>query len=1511
MQKTNFNKKFCILLVSVVLMSLLAVTTLAAVTYEDGTLSGLLPGTEYQYTYVTLENYNASLEQIDVSGNEFTTITADKYGRNDTVTDAGIIYLVNDAADVSFVWIEGDGLSRSDIGKRNDNGTLAAQGVDMGGAYDWTEGTWVMYTYGKSLHQPSANYISNGAGGYFGRTYCTAIFENPDDAELQAKAKTDIESIKYKYAYQPSEIIPVEELQTFSYNTGLREGSLNARSASGQAILTKVVLYTLNETGMITRHTWTEPTTYFTGNGGNIASNAKTTHTISIPASFPDAAGYVMGIEVYPYAVLPDDVKFTVNGYWHTKEQGSLYTSYLFEYIPDGYTTVYKHYETKIPAQYNGANTAYIEGYANGTFKPEANITKAEAATIISRLIFGEKELPVGYVSAFEDVTANAWYYNTIAYLEAQGVFDYIEGSELEPNAVLTRGELAQMVSAFIELPVDDAENTFPDVTESTKYADAIITLASAGIVKGDNEGNFNPEGNITRAEAVTLFNRLVNLTVNDDTVVASTLENTFSDIANEWYTNNILVAANDNVQTKYHINASSALADNGDNIVITTGKFSVKINKENAKIEEIVTNSTNFVSTSLAPFFATLTSNSGLVFVPKSADVVDGRLQIVFGNGIEAYFIVEAHDNFFTVQLDSELPFGVSSVKFASLSVNADTEEYRLSALPMDTRVANSYNPGGASKATAGVVSGTIDSVLGAKIGVTFASYADDAHRAALKAITDAIDITKGIKSNAGGAYVLDDKSGLAFKDTVIVRDTTLNKVNEYITTAPFYSVDVLQVHQLSNTFRQGDFDFSNSLGTNASALIQQYGNSAKAYKAEVSDKVHNAGLKLNFHTYSAGMKDGAFVKLLAENADYLDQIYYNPAKYTLAADIDAAASTVQISEGTADINYPNQDGKLTTGSDYAAVPYSTMFTAYFRIDDEIVQIKWNKGAETAIKDETTINVSRGQLGTTAVAHSKDAEIKQILGLHQCIQPVAGSKLFYEVAKRTAQAYNEADFDMIYLDGQDSIIRFVEDQENLDYYLAEFVRVILENIELEEGEKHPIIEGSAFSTSNMWAAGAKYGAVDSAVRGIKTHKINHINNYCKNNIDYYYTSTLGWFDFGTDSADEYKNVLKHTVFRDDLDYMGSLAIAYDIGMTYGTIPTTTTLTGKTAVNVNYYGVYSRLRKAGYFSEAVKETIRNGEYEYRLVEENGAYAFQEMYYDKNRVYDSAYATGSATNPFPAATPFIRIEQNYTAGTADATPLVDVGDAEIQVAKADYTTLGHSNISDKMALKVNVTGNGENGAILISLYSTTSPSSTSPHADYLIRTSHTGSKEFSLVETDNGNYNGFSFDGIGTGIANWGTHGATIDMSNVKLVRVRVAGNVEGVKMGDICVAPIVSTSATNPTITINGNTIKFVTPSDIFTGVDVKVNSGDYVEYYPETNKAYLHYYTNGTYAAKELTVEGSVTAPQGDFTYTYNATGSVKAKVVIGMQGAKVANEVNPSLPNMGAATLAIPVAE
>ncbi len=1537
MKKNLLCKKLVFLFAVAVLFALSSVSAFAEVTFEDGKLMGLKASTSYEYTHVTLDDYNTSLEVADLSDNTFTPFTSNANGEYSSAIDAGIICIrEKNTTDNTFVWVEGDTQARTTIGRIVD-GHLDYKYVDAQHAqkpgtypnalasYAWANGAWVLssnngYWMGKNSEDPTLSnpYLFATPSGDIDTTTITNLRLDPTNETLIQKMKNRVEAVSYKYAYQSHEIIPVNELYSFTFNKGVREGCLNATSPSGEAFQTKVVLYTINETGKVTEHSWLEPTTYFTGNNYNIGRKSNT-HTISIASSFPEAVGYVVGIEVYPYAVVPDDVKFSVL----TSSAGTnFYMSYSFEYVPDGYTTKYKHYETVIPAQYNGANKAYIEGYGDGSFKPDGNITRAEISAIVTRLI--SDKTPVGFVSSFEDVVPGSWYYDSVSYLENAGIFDYITDT-FSPDEYITRGELAKIIHSFTEVPDKEYANPFGDISEEYIYYNEIISLANAKIINGYEDGSFRPENTITRAEAVTMINRFINLIVKEDTVDEESIITRFSDVSGHWAELNILVASNDNVKTKSHVASNSALKETDDTIYFENSYAKIVLSKNHARILEIINKDSGLdvASTSLAPFFATVTSNSGLIFTPKKAEIVDGRLHIIFGNNVEAYFIIEEHGTFFTVELDCDVPLGMKSLSFGKLSVNCafsnyDEDSYRLSAVTMDTRVNNGYNPGGLNKTTSGTVSNTLRvDLVGAKLGIAFARFGGlgtgeniGEHRSALQDIAKATDPAKGITSTVGGAYALD--TPMLFEDYVITQQVTLETLDDAIETAKKYSIEIFDLHHNTySTFKQGDFIFYGAVTKEEKAAGITY-TDAKTYKERVSDVVHENGLKLALHTYAAGVKGGS--ALLAD-PHWQKQFVYNDEVYTLKEELPATTDTtwVRINETTKNLNYP-------PNSSDGAIPYGTIYTAFFLIDEEIVAITYTS---SNFVEEDGFKIWRAQQGTTAAYHAPGAEVKQFLGIHQCFQPIAGSELFWLIADRTAQAYNEADFDMIYLDGQEGFARFCKDSENQYYYYAEFTRRIL-----SQCIKTPTIESSAFNV-NMWAAGGRYGAVDLVTRAIKKHKIGHYTDYGKPAVNQYFTGTLGWFGFDTDGSSLYKNTINKTLFRDDLDYMGSVAIGSDLSMVLnGFTPSTfkkDITESKIVENFNYYGVYTRLRKGGYFAPEVKEQIKNGKYEYRLVKKKNGYVFREMKYVDLKVWfdatDKTYNSSTSTNPFEIGeTPTIRIEQRYSTLGENAITLLEL-DETAKVTSKTYTLESRLNLTNNQALKVNVHGNGTaKSAILISLYST----SGGGRADYFIPTNHTGWREFTLMEVENGDYDGYSFSNVSNLWHTWENFGSTISLSGVYKVMISTTGSMEGVMMDDIFACTPADAPAINPSITIGNSTMTFYDTNN----ADLVIHSGEYIEYYPEIHKAYLNYYekiynednewTGNKAHTKEIVLRvtgDTFVVPSGSFTYSYSATPAseapIRAKVHLGLRGVEIANPASwtPPTIDMGDAPLDVKI--
>lgn len=139
--------------------------------------------------------------------------------------------------------------------------------------------------------------------------------------------------------------------------------------------------------------------------------------------------------------------------------------------------------------------TPYIDGYEDGTFRPEAPVTWAEAIAMVSSLA-GEAEniqTPVEFV----DVAGDAWYAEAVADLSKKGFLEIYDES-LEPDQPITRSQLAALAYQL--------QNGASSLTTE----DLFVKAAEDGIIKGDADGSFRAGDSITRAEAVTLLNRIL-----------------------------------------------------------------------------------------------------------------------------------------------------------------------------------------------------------------------------------------------------------------------------------------------------------------------------------------------------------------------------------------------------------------------------------------------------------------------------------------------------------------------------------------------------------------------------------------------------------------------------------------------------------------------------------------------------------------------------------------------------------------------------------------------------------------------------------------------------------------------------------------------------------------------------------------------------------------------------------------------------------------------------------------
>ncbi|MCL2201523.1 MAG: S-layer homology domain-containing protein, partial [Oscillospiraceae bacterium] len=151
----------------------------------------------------------------------------------------------------------------------------------------------------------------------------------------------------------------------------------------------------------------------------------------------------------------------------------------------------------------------YLIGDTDGLIRPTDNITRAEVVTIFFRLITDDfREQMWVQSNPYPDVIQRNWFNNAVSTMTNAGVLRGMPNGTFEPNRAITRAEFAAIVSRFIEGEYT-GEDYFRDI--EGHWAQAYInTLGSRGWVIGVGDGNFEPNREITRAEAATIVNRIL-----------------------------------------------------------------------------------------------------------------------------------------------------------------------------------------------------------------------------------------------------------------------------------------------------------------------------------------------------------------------------------------------------------------------------------------------------------------------------------------------------------------------------------------------------------------------------------------------------------------------------------------------------------------------------------------------------------------------------------------------------------------------------------------------------------------------------------------------------------------------------------------------------------------------------------------------------------------------------------------------------------------------------------------
>ena len=290
-------------------------------------------------------------------------------------------------------------------------------------------------------------------------------------------------------------------------------------------------------------------TVTITGNTKTVRYNGKEQSVTGFTYTAPE------GVKVTPKDGFKPEAKGTDKGTYYmclTKDDFTVSSKIYEEFeiiVKDGYLEITRsggHHPRPKPTvtieddDALGLNTtdhfAYIVGYGNGEVRPQNNITRAEVATIFFRLLTDDvRDENLTKTNRYSDVTRADWYNTAVSTLSSMGIITGYPDGTFRPNAAITRAEFAAIAARF-DSNGDKTTAKFSDI--ATHWGKDEISIAyNNGWITGYPNGTFGPQRDITRAETMTLVNRVLNrLPETEEDLLPNMVTWTDNADKNAWY---------------------------------------------------------------------------------------------------------------------------------------------------------------------------------------------------------------------------------------------------------------------------------------------------------------------------------------------------------------------------------------------------------------------------------------------------------------------------------------------------------------------------------------------------------------------------------------------------------------------------------------------------------------------------------------------------------------------------------------------------------------------------------------------------------------------------------------------------------------------------------------------------------------------------------------------------------------------------------------------------------------
>ncbi len=675
-----------------------------------------------------------------------------------------------------------------------------------------------------------------------------------------------------------------------------------------------------------------------------------------------------------------------------------------------------------------------------------------------------------------------------------------------------------------------------------------------------------------------------------------------------------------------------------------------------------------------------------------------------------------------------------------------------------------------------------------------------NDNMRDEIKKICEGLSIEDVIVSKKGGAF--SDACVEATLNYAEVNGENVYDLEKFLEPHKHLGINLFDIGH-GKIFRQGD--------------MTVLAGSAEKFKKEFVDELHKRGMKVGLHIY------GAMIAV--------DSYYVTPIPHKDLAVVDYYSLKEDLSEN-ADELFINED----TDNIVMVQQHADNKPCCFAIDDEI--IVFEKRGENG----RVYSLERGAFGTKKASHKKDTQIRHLARNFNHFNPTPGSELFWEIARKTADFYNECDFDLIYVDGLDVsyVLNSPESLHWMDesayelnwYYTAKFVQEILKRC-----KKTPMLEYSMLFPA-VWAGRSRSGTYDTFFTAYKSGIDYHCRYNEKNVHDKLLTSQLGWYDFYPMSFEYdtpyFSTYISSYEFAEDIDYLGQKVVAYDSAvssLSYGA-KKHPEMNKKRTENEMVLSKYCNLKEQNYFSQEIKDMLKTEDKCYKLCEKDGKYYFKE--WERILGYPYSFKDGEnsykAVNKFKTQKPFIRLLCTHTAKETEVSFVVAKFDKDIPAneqmeiidlkkGKDIYTDLRGNE-----ALGLWVKGNNSDECMNICLFG-------SPHTKVLLQNvihlDFEGWRYFTLCEKDAEEALSMKFNYSQKAseiINNLGYHSFYQPIpcyDSMYAMFIGFTGEGKDVYIGDIMAIKPEKENVKNPSVEINGEKITFI----------CELKPSEYIEY--------------------------------------------------------------------------------